>query len=803
MELILDIIVFILRALIKIGDAVIFVLKILKQIIFFIPLILIKPFSLFNVKAKKNTKNVKLHLGRERVKLRFFFGQRIFKIKSVIYFIKKAIKKIIKSFIAATSKIKKMILIFFSQTKFVLTENTHNLAKTSLEHRRMKKLKKMVSYPLPFIFKFKYSFIGAIFSLVFIFIPVLIFLFLTNIPNPNELTTREIAQTTKIYDRNGSLLYQIYANQNRTIVPLSSIPNSLKNATVAIEDKDFYKNPGFDLMAIARAAIADLSGQPLQGGSTLTQQLIKSTLLTPERSITRKVKEIILAFWSERIYSKNQILEMYLNQVPYGGTAWGAEAASEVYFGKSVKDLSLAEAAFLAGMPRAPSIYSPYGENPNLWKKRQREVLARMKSLKYITESQRQQAEKQNLIFQPLQTPIHAPHFVMYVKDFLIKNYGLTTVEKGGLIVKTSLDLKLQEEVQKIVSDEVAKEGNIFNFTNAAALVTDPTNGDILAMVGSKNYNDQDSGNVNLTTSLRQPGSSVKIVTYSTALSNGFTAATILDDSPITYTNPWGSYSPVNYDGRSHGRVPLRIAFANSFNITAVKTLNQIGIPSMIEMGRRMGITTWNDPKNYGLSITLGAAETKMVDMATVFGTVANQGKRVDLNPVLKITDYKNNVIEEKTTPNSEQVLDSGIAYIISNILADNRARAIEFGLNSELNIPNHTVSVKTGTSDNKRDNWTFGYTPSFVVSVWVGNNDNQPMSQALASGITGAAPIWNKIEKLVLKENKKEKMEVPLNIVSKPCNGYIEYFIKGTESLTSCSAWTATPSAALSPVTQ
>jgi len=803
MELILDIIVFIIKTLIKVGDYVIFIFNFIKYIVIAAIYLLLKPFSLLNTKTRKGGKKVKLQLRRERVKFRFFYGQRVFKIKSIIYFFKKTCKRILKNLAAKILKIKSLILVFFSQTKFILTENTYNFAKASLKHRRMKRLRKMASYSLPFVIKFKYFFIGTIFSLVFIFLPILVFLFLANIPNPNELTSREIAQTTKIYDRNGALLYQIYANQNRTIVPLSSIPLSLKNATISIEDKDFYKNPGFDAMAIIRAAIADLSGQPLQGGSTLTQQLIKSTLLTPEKSISRKVKEIILAFWSERIYSKDQILEMYLNQVPYGGTSWGAEAASEVYFGKSVKDLSLAESAFLAGMPRAPSIYTPYGEYPDLWKKRQKEILAKMNELKYITEDQRQQAEKEELIFQPLQTPIHAPHFVMYVKDFLIKTYGLPMVEKGGLIVKTSLDLKLQDELQKIVNDEVAKEGTTFNFSNAAALVTDPANGDILAMVGSKNYDDPNSGNVNLTTSLRQPGSSVKVVTYSTALSNWFTAATILDDSPVTFSNPWGSYSPVNYDGRFHGRIPLRIAFANSFNIPAVKTLNQVGIPAMIKMGRRMGITTWNDPKNYGLSITLGAAETRMVDMATVYGTVANQGKRVDLNPILKITDYKNNIIEEKNSPTGEQILDPGVAYIISNILADNRARAIEFGLNSELNIPSHIVSVKTGTSDNKRDNWTFGFTPSFVTSVWVGNNDNQPMSQTLASGITGAAPIWNKITKLMLAKNKNEKMELPSDVVTKPCNGYIEYFIKGTESLTSCSAYLASPSATLSPSAQ
>ncbi|PIZ97468.1 MAG: hypothetical protein COX78_04505, partial [Candidatus Levybacteria bacterium CG_4_10_14_0_2_um_filter_35_8] len=410
MELILDIIVFIIKTLIKIGDSVILAFYFIKRIISVSIFLFIKPFFLFSAKTQKNGKKIKLQLKRERVKFRFFYGQRVFKIKSIIYFFKKNIKGIVRKVVAKILKIKNFILIFFSQTKFVLTESTSTFAKKSLKNRKLKRIKKMASYSLPFVIKFKYFFIGSFFSLVFIFLPILVFLFLTNIPNPNELTSREIAQTTKIYDRNGILMYQIYANQNRTIISLSSIPRSLKNATVAIEDKDFYKNPGFDVMAIIRATIADLSGEPLQGGSTLTQQLIKSTLLTPEKSINRKIKEIILAFWAERIYSKNQILEMYLNQVPYGGTAWGVEAASEVYFNKNAKDLSLAESAFLAGLPRAPSIYTPYGEHPELWKKRQKEVLARMKDLKYITENQRRQAEKEDLIFQPLQTPIHAPH---------------------------------------------------------------------------------------------------------------------------------------------------------------------------------------------------------------------------------------------------------------------------------------------------------------------------------------------------------------------------------------------------------
>lgn len=647
--------------------------------------------------------------------------------------------------------------------------------------------------------KLRFFIIGFLFCVIFVSIPLLLYIFLSSLPNPKLLTEREFPQTTKIFDRNGTLLYQIYANENRTLVPLSSIPKNLVNATIAIEDKDFYTNPGFDVNAILRAAIADFSGKPIQGGSTITQQLIKSTLLTPEVSITRKIKEIVLAFWAERLYSKNQILEMYFNQVPYGGTAWGIEAASETYFGKNVKDLDLAQCAFLAGMPQAPTSYSPYGDNPTLWKQRQKDVLNKDYELKYITLEQKNNALKENLTFKTPEIPIYAPHFVMYVKDLLIQKYGLAMVEKGGLNVTTSLDLNLQQDVQQIVTDEVNQDAYL-NLTNGAALVTNPKNGDILAMVGSKDYNAQDNGNVNLTTSLRQPGSSIKVVTYATALSDGFTAASILDDSPITF-NIAGStpYSPVNYDGKFHGKVPLRIAFANSFNIPAVKVLQKVGIPAMVNMAKQMGVSTWGNPDQYGLSLTLGAAETKMTDMATVYGTIANLGKKVDLDPILKVSNYDNSVSYQKQEELPNLVLDPGVAYIISNILTDNNARSLEFGANSPLNISNHTVSVKTGTSDNKRDNWTIGFTPQSLVAVWVGNNDNSPMSQTLASGITGAAPIWNKIMTLLLGNTSNAPEPMPDDVITKKCQGRNEYFIKGTENTNDC-YFIATPSATVTP---
>lgn len=794
MDLFVIMFIFVVKSLIKIGDFVLFLLKEIANFsnrqldrITTLPLEKKHRRSLKRRSGKwLNKKITKLHFAihkkkvKAKIKINLFFLKikRTFKrdLSKATKIEKKAVKEVVTPIHKAhkvEKKYKKLALRFYDR----------------IRRSRLRRLKKFRNLRLPFFIKFRYFVIGTFFSFLFFFLPLLFFVFVLNLPNPNDLTLREVAQSTKILDRNGTLLYQIYANQNRTMISLNDVPKSLKEATIAIEDKDFYSNPGFDIMAIIRAAIADLKGEPLQGGSTITQQLMKTTLLTPEVTITRKVKEIILAFWAERIYTKDKILEMYFNQVPYGGTAWGVEAAAETYFGKHTKDLNLAESAFLAGLTQAPTTYSPYGQSPTLWKRRQKEVLTKMKDLKYITEKQRSQAEKEELNFQPPQVPIHAPHFVMYVRDLLIKEYGLPMVEKGGLIVTTSLDMKTQKMSENVVKNEVEKNAKL-HLTNGAALVTNPKNGDILAMVGSKDYNDPNSGNVNLTTSLRQPGSSIKVLTYSAALSKGFTAATILDDSPVTFGSPGGTpYSPVNYDGRFHGRVSLRSALGNSFNIPAVKTLNMIGVPTMIELGKKMGITTWNDTSNFGLSLTLGAGETKMVDMATLYGTLANEGKKVNVNPFLSIKDYKGNIIQQKDNENipSEQVLDPGVAFIISDILADNNARLQAFGTNSGLVIKGRRVSVKTGTSDNKRDNWTFGYTPTRLVSVWVGNNDNSPMDQKLASGITGAAPIWNQIMTNLLKNGVRESIAIPSDIVPKNCGGRTEYFIRGTQDSASC----------------
>lgn len=657
-----------------------------------------------------------------------------------------------------------------------------------------------IIFILPWTVKIRYFILGFLAATLLFFPPTVFYFWLKELPSPHLLSAREIPQTTKIYDRHGTLLYEIYAEQNRTLVPLSEIPQVLKQATIAIEDQEFYRHQGFNLRSIFRAGRETLINRNLQGGSTITQQLVKSALLTPEITLQRKIKELFLAFWAERLYSKDQILEMYLNQVPYGGTAWGAEAASQAYFGKKVKDLDLAESALLAGLPAAPTYYSPFGAHPELAKERQEKVLRRMAEDGYVDQEEAQKAEVEKLQFASQKTNIKAPHFVMYVREELVKRYGERLVEKGGLSITTTLDMEIQKKAEDIVRNEVDNLQNL-QVGNGAALITSPSTGEILAMVGSKDYFAQDyDGNVNVVFSLRQPGSAIKVVNYAAALQNGFTPATILDDSPITYQIPGSQpYSPVNYDGRFHGRLPLRYALANSYNVPAVKVLERIGVQKMVETGRKMGITSWDDDSRFGLSLTLGGGDVTMFDMATVYGVLATGGKRVDLNPILEIKDSRGEILEKKGDFLPPQILPEGVAFLLTQILTDNFARSAAFGHNSVLSIPNYTVAVKTGTTNDKHDNWTIGYTPSFVITVWVGNNDNSPMNPNLTSGITGAAPIWRKIMDFLLEGKPDEPFLKPEEVVEikicsfdgvSPCENCptrVEYFLKGTEPKVPC----------------
>lgn len=643
----------------------------------------------------------------------------------------------------------------------------------------------------------------------------LIVFFATQIPSPEDLTNRTIAQATQIFDRNGELLYNIYEDQNRTPIKLSEIPEYVKDATIAIEDKDFYTHSGFSITGYLRAAVDFIKNREISGGgSTLTQQLVKNALLTGEQSLTRKAKEFILSVQVEGAYSKDDILEMYLNEIPYGGTAYGIEAASNLYFGKSAKDLTLAEASLLAGLPQRPSVYSPYGSRPELAKQRQKEVLRRMVEDKYISQDQADAAAKEELNYRTAQSEqgFKAPHFVLYVKEKLIEQYGDKMVEQGGLRVTTTLDLKIQQEVEKIVKEEIDKL-NSTKIGNGAAVVIDPKTGEILAMVGSKDYFADSSPegciegdsctfepNVNVAIQPRQPGSATKPITYAKMLEKGFPTSYMIMDLKTTF--PGGdrqAYVPVNYDGQFRGPVQLRYALANSYNIPAVKAIAITGVKDVMDLGYKMGLTTWEptdeNVANVGLSLSLGGRETRLLDITSAFGTFANKGRHIEPVSVIKVTDAKGNRIDppQKDTE-GRKVLDEGIAFIISDILSDNGARTASFGANSVLNIPGKTVAVKTGTTNDKRDNLAVGYTPTVVVGVWVGNNDNSQLDPKVASGVTGASPIWSRIMREVLKDKSRESFEKPTNVNQVEIDGLMggkpkegsptrkEYFISGSE---------------------
>lgn len=629
-----------------------------------------------------------------------------------------------------------------------------------------------------------------------------------DLPSPKDLVEKKQILTTRILDRNGETLYRIYEDENRTLIPLSDIPQHVIDATIAIEDQNYYDHWGFSVRGITRALIANSKGESVQGGSTITQQLVKNRLLTNEKTIRRKLREILLSVLVEGLYTKDEILEMYLNQVAYGGSTYGIEEAAQRYFGKSARDLTLAEGTMLAGLPQAPSIYSPFGSYPELAYRRQEEVLRRMVEDDYITADQATQASHEVLAYRANTIDIKAPHFVMYVRQILAEIYGEEIVNQGGLEVTTTLDLALQDQTQNVVTTEINNLQRL-RINNGAALVTNPRTGEVLAMVGSKDYFDfQRDGQVNVTLRARQPGSSIKPLTYAMALERGRTPASIIEDTPVTF-NILGSppYSPKNYDGRFHGKVTLKQALASSYNIPAVKLLNEVGINNLIDKGEQMGISTWGDRSRFGLSLTLGGGEVLMTDMAQVYGTFANQGYTVDLNPILEVKNaegkvlYRNTCVLEGRDCRQTKTLDPRVAYQVSEILSDNNARTPAFGANSVLHIPGQQVAVKTGTTNNLKDNWTIGYTSDRVVAVWVGNNDGQPMSY-VASGITGASPIWNDIMEMLLDKNNPHAFARPDGFVkvavcsvtgTLPCRGCPavreEYFLPGTEPKQACSA--------------
>ena len=637
--------------------------------------------------------------------------------------------------------------------------------------------------------------------LVFLLLSAVSFAFYAkDLPRPDKIVRRE-GFSTKIYDRNGELLYDIFANQRRTPVDLIEVPQHLRNATIAIEDKNFYKHGGFDPTGIFRAIYNIAIHHRLQGGSTLTQQLVKNVLLTSQRTITRKLKEFILAVQIENRYSKDQILQMYLNEAPYGGTAWGVEAAAETYFGKKVSELNLVESAILAGLPQRPSVYSPFSDDKKAYIGRTAQVLRRMREDGYITHSQEEEAVKQleKVEFAAEGVSFKAPHFVMYVKKQLEDRYGQQLVEQGGLRVTTTLDLKIQEEAQKAVTEEIKKVEGL-HITNGAAVVLDSQKGEILAMVGSKDYNDPNyDGKVNVTLSLRQPGSAIKPVTYVTALKKGYTASTLLMDTPTTFPGGVGlpDYKPVNYDGKFHGPLQVRYALGNSINMPAVKMLAMVGLKEMLETAYSLGLSTLeptiDNLKRLGLSVTLGGGEVRLLELAQAYSAFANGGLRVEPAAILKVTDKDGRILEEKKDVPGKRVITSEQAFVISHILSDNSARLITFGERSALVVPGRTIAVKTGTTNDKRDNWTIGWTPQVVAGVWVGNNDNSSMKE-VSSGVSGAAPIWRRVINAALTDKANVGFTVPEGVVTaevdqisgfRAHDGYpsrIEYFIKGTE---------------------
>lgn len=625
--------------------------------------------------------------------------------------------------------------------------------------------------------------LGVLATFIFFVIPLSAYSWYSALPQPELLQEIRYVKPTRILDRNGKLLYEIHVDKEYDPVKIDKIPLHVIEATLAVEDDSFYDHSGFDIKSIVRALWKIIVEDELQGGSTITQQLVKNVLLSPERTLPRKLKELALAVNVERHYSKDEILELYLNNIPYGGNAYGIQAASKKFFDKNVWELDVAEASMLAGLPSAPSIYSPLTEE-DLAKERQKLTLDRMVELEYLSQEAADEAYNKELEYAKQVNIIRAPHFVAFIRDELYKKYGRSYVDLGGLTVKTSLDLELQERIQNIVNDEVEKNSHV-NLSNGASIVLDNESGEILAYVGSINYYEDDYGAYDVITAQRQPGSSIKPITYALALEKGYTPATIIPDRPITFQTPGGVYSPVNYDGRYHGNVSLRQALANSYNVPAVVTLRNIGIDNMVDLGMKMGLKTWRLDSNYGLSITLGGREIRLLDLTNAYSIFPRGGVYKDVKPFVSIKDSNGYEIYNHLPQNEARVLSPQTSYLISHILSDNNARTPAFGSRSSLVIPGYTVAAKTGTTDEKRDNWTLGYTPTYTVGVWVGNNDNTPMNQYLASGLTGAAPIWNKVMKTLLDGKSNEPFPIPdgiLIMTDSACGNRTELFVRGSQ---------------------
>jgi membrane peptidoglycan carboxypeptidase len=629
--------------------------------------------------------------------------------------------------------------------------------------------------------------------LVGLFSVILVFAYFSRaLPNPNVLLERSDELSTRYYDRNDQLIFEQFGEKNRTLIKISEINPDVVKATLAAEDAEFYLHKGFSFRGIARALKNTLTGEGLQGGSTLTQQVIKNTLLTQERTATRKIKELILSLQLENRYTKEEIIQLYLNETPYGGQNYGIYSASKAYFNKDPKDLTLSESAYLAGLPQRPSYYSQFGTNPESGIERRNYVLQLMREKGwtgadgkryYINQEDYDKARSEELKFDTAKVPLLAPHFVFYTKQYLSDILGAELVENGGLRIKTSLDQDIHKLAEETIFNEVEKSKSTLNFWNGAMVVLDPKTGQILTMIGSKGYNlDPEPEGctsgiagengckfdpyVNVATSLRQPGSSIKPVTYATMLSKGYSAAFPFMDVPTKFDGsaPGVPYVPVNYDGLYRGPVSLRRSLASSLNVPAVKALKIVGIDAMITQAEKMGITSFTDRQRYGLAITLGGVEAKLLDLTGAYSVFAAKGDFHRPVPIIEVQNARGDVIYRPTEPVTKAVGED-VAFIISDILSDDGARAEAFGTGSLLSIPGHQVAVKTGTTDEKRDNYAVGFTPSVVAGVWVGNNNNDAMNPYVASGISGASPIWNTFMKTYLKDKTAEKFEAPKNV--------------------------------------
>lgn len=599
------------------------------------------------------------------------------------------------------------------------------------------------------------------------------------IPDLSSFEQRRVLQSTKIYDRTGEiLLYDLHQDVRRTVVPYGDISYYIKNATVAIEDDTFFEHHGVRPFAIFRSMFTNFidNGSPFSGagGSTITQQVIKNSILEQEKKLTRKIKEAILAIRLEQVLTKEEILNHYLNESPYGGTIYGVEEASLAFFGKPASDVTLAEAAYLAALPQAPTYYSPYGNHLTDLEDRKNLVLTRMFKNGFITEEEAERAKNEVIEFRPQEaTGIRAPHFVFYIREYLAQKYGEESLAERGFHVITTIDWDLQREAEKIVNEYAISNEAKFNAENGALVAEDPKTGEVLVMVGSRNYfDDEIDGNFNIAVAERQPGSSFKPFVYAHAFEKGYTPETIVFDlktqfsttcGPDNFTSNDGCYSPVNYDNKFIGPISLRNALAQSRNIPAVKVLYLSGIQASIKLARDMGITTLSNSNRYGLTLVLGGGEVKLVDMVSAYSVFANEGTQHEQKSILRIEDSSGNIIEE-SKPKETRVMDRNIALQISDILSDNVARTPLYGANSLMYFGNRDVAAKTGTTNDRRDAWILGYTPNLVVGAWAGNNDNRSMNDISGLIIT---PMWRAFMDIALEKLPTESFAQPTRTAS------------------------------------